>query len=119
MAETAGPISRRPSLIDIWCYKEPGNEFCMFFVKLHVGEIWATANNYFYIYFQATSPVAPIQSASRSQTKSEKRSGNTLYQELAFHDIDASMVDGDDGADITGTILVRYFILNILLHFVV
>lgn len=38
----------------------------------------------------------------RSQTKSEKRSGNTLYQELAFHDTDAGLADGDDGADITG-----------------
>ncbi|XP_049884716.1 JNK-interacting protein 3 isoform X2 [Pectinophora gossypiella] len=53
---------------------------------------------------QATSPVAPPSgSVSKSQTKSEKRSGNTLYQELAFHDTDASMAEGDDGADITGS----------------
>ncbi|KAI8431110.1 hypothetical protein MSG28_001165 [Choristoneura fumiferana] len=54
---------------------------------------------------QATSPVAPpnASSVSKSQTKSEKRSGNTLYQELAFHDTDASMAEGDDGADITGS----------------
>ncbi|CAH0715926.1 unnamed protein product, partial [Brenthis ino] len=52
---------------------------------------------------QATSPVAPPASAGRSQTKSERRSGNTLYQELAFHDTDAGVTDGDDGADITGS----------------
>ncbi|XP_063372894.1 JNK-interacting protein 3 [Cydia amplana] len=53
---------------------------------------------------QATSPVAPNQSSvSKSQTKSEKRSGNTLYQELSFHDTDASIAEGDDGADITGS----------------
>ncbi|XP_026315689.1 JNK-interacting protein 3-like isoform X2 [Hyposmocoma kahamanoa] len=51
---------------------------------------------------QATSPVAPLNSG-KSQTKSEKRSGNTLYQELSFHDTDASMVEGDEGADITGS----------------
>lgn len=51
---------------------------------------------------QATSPVAPVNSG-KSQTKSEKRSGNTLYQELSFHDAtDTSMVEGDEGADITG-----------------
>lgn len=50
---------------------------------------------------QATSPVAPLNSG-KSQTKSEKRSGNTLYQELSFHDTDASMVEGDESADITG-----------------
>ncbi|XP_052746804.1 JNK-interacting protein 3 isoform X2 [Bicyclus anynana] len=55
---------------------------------------------------QATSPVAPPKSASttgKSQTKSEKRSGNTLYQELAFHDTEANMAEGDDGADFTGS----------------
>ncbi|XP_032527218.2 JNK-interacting protein 3 isoform X3 [Danaus plexippus] len=51
---------------------------------------------------QATSPVTPQAPAGRSQTKSEKRSGNTLYQELAFHDTDGG-VEGDDGADITGS----------------
>ncbi|CAH2104031.1 unnamed protein product [Euphydryas editha] len=50
---------------------------------------------------QATSPVAPP--AGRSQTKSEKRSGNTLYQELAFHDTDVTIAEGDEGADITGS----------------
>ncbi|XP_030040347.1 JNK-interacting protein 3 isoform X5 [Manduca sexta] len=53
---------------------------------------------------QATSPVAPPNSnTGKSQTKSEKRSGNTLYQELAFHDTDASIAEGDEGADITGS----------------
>lgn len=53
---------------------------------------------------QATSPVAPPNSnTGKSQTKSEKRSGNTLYQELAFHDTDASINDGDESADITGS----------------
>lgn len=50
---------------------------------------------------QATSPVAPLNSG-KSQTKSEKRSGNTLYQELSFQDMDANMVEGDESADITG-----------------
>ncbi|RVE47415.1 hypothetical protein evm_007925 [Chilo suppressalis] len=54
--------------------------------------------------FQATSPVAPPNSSTgKSQTKSEKRSGNTLYQELAFHDTEANIAEGDDGADITGS----------------
>ncbi|XP_072930761.1 JNK-interacting protein 3 isoform X3 [Epargyreus clarus] len=53
---------------------------------------------------QATSPVAPLNSNSgKSQTKSEKRSANTLYQELAFHDTDASIAEGEEGADITGS----------------
>ncbi|XP_053623677.1 JNK-interacting protein 3 isoform X2 [Plodia interpunctella] len=53
---------------------------------------------------QATSPVAPQNSSvGRSQTKSEKRSGNTLYQELAFHDTESNINEGDDGADITGS----------------
>ncbi|XP_045509652.1 JNK-interacting protein 3 isoform X3 [Colias croceus] len=53
---------------------------------------------------QATSPVAPPSTnTGKSQTKSERRCGNTLYQELAFHDTDATMVDGDDGGDITGS----------------
>ncbi|XP_060809868.1 JNK-interacting protein 3 isoform X2 [Amyelois transitella] len=53
---------------------------------------------------QATSPVAPPNSSTgKSQTKSEKRSGNTLYQELAFHDTESNIVEGDDGADITGS----------------
>ncbi|XP_012549032.3 JNK-interacting protein 3 isoform X1 [Bombyx mori] len=55
---------------------------------------------------QATSPVAlPNSNIGKSQTKSEKRSGNTLYQELAFHDTDASIAEsqGDEGADITGS----------------
>lgn len=42
--------------------------------------------------------------ASKSQTKSEKRSGNTLYQELAFHDTDASIAEGEEGGDITGNL---------------
>jgi hypothetical protein len=54
---------------------------------------------------QATSPVAPNSSVSKSQTKNERRSGNTLYQELSFHDPDASIAEGDDGADITGNVL--------------
>lgn len=57
--------------------------------------------------YQATSPVAPPNSG-KSQTKSEKRSGNTLYQELSFHDIDASMVEGDESADITGKYTLVY-----------
>ncbi|CAK1554600.1 unnamed protein product [Leptosia nina] len=54
---------------------------------------------------QATSPVAPPSTnTGKSQTKSEKRSGNTLYQELAFHDTDANIVEGDDGdVPITGS----------------
>ncbi|XP_050360930.1 JNK-interacting protein 3 isoform X2 [Nymphalis io] len=52
---------------------------------------------------QATSPVAPPTGGSRSQTKSEKRSANTLYQELAFHDTDVTIAEGDEGADITGS----------------
>ncbi|XP_034839276.1 JNK-interacting protein 3 isoform X3 [Maniola hyperantus] len=53
---------------------------------------------------QATSPVAPLNSnTGRSQTKSEKRSANTLYQELAFHDTDVTIAEADDGADITGS----------------
>ncbi|CAH2217807.1 jg4238, partial [Pararge aegeria aegeria] len=51
----------------------------------------------------ATSPVAPPNAnTGRSQTKSEKRSGNTLYQELAFHDTEANINEVDDGADFTG-----------------
>ncbi|XP_039763202.1 JNK-interacting protein 3 isoform X2 [Pararge aegeria] len=53
---------------------------------------------------QATSPVAPPNAnTGRSQTKSEKRSGNTLYQELAFHDTEANINEVDDGADFTGS----------------
>ncbi|XP_048488412.1 JNK-interacting protein 3 isoform X3 [Plutella xylostella] len=52
---------------------------------------------------QATSPSTPMNaSMSRSQTKSEKRSANTLYQELAFNDTD-TIAEGDDGGDITGS----------------
>ncbi|XP_013179392.1 PREDICTED: JNK-interacting protein 3 isoform X3 [Papilio xuthus] len=48
---------------------------------------------------QATSPVAPQASTGRSHTKSEKRSANTLYQELAFQDSDPVV---EDETDITG-----------------
>nr|XP_049704169.1 JNK-interacting protein 3 isoform X2 [Helicoverpa armigera] len=53
---------------------------------------------------QATSPVAPpnAPNTGKSQTKSEKRSGNTLYQELAFQDVDPGIAEGED-ADITGS----------------
>ncbi|XP_075991589.1 JNK-interacting protein syd isoform X3 [Anticarsia gemmatalis] len=53
---------------------------------------------------QATSPVAPLNAPNtgKSQTKSEKRSGNTLYQELAFQDVDPGIVEGED-TDITGS----------------
>ncbi|CAH0703273.1 unnamed protein product [Spodoptera exigua] len=53
---------------------------------------------------QATSPVAPpnAPNSGKSQTKSEKRSGNTLYQELAFQDVDPGIAEGED-ADITGS----------------
>ncbi|XP_026745383.1 JNK-interacting protein 3 isoform X2 [Trichoplusia ni] len=55
---------------------------------------------------QATSPVAPLlpstPNTGKSQTKSEKRSGNSLYQELAFQDVDPGIVEGEDG-DITGS----------------
>ncbi|XP_063910982.1 JNK-interacting protein 3 isoform X4 [Zophobas morio] len=50
-----------------------------------------------------TSPVSPPgpqptnNNTGRLHTKKEQRSGNTLYQELSFQD-----VDGDDDADITG-----------------
>ncbi|XP_068621109.1 JNK-interacting protein 3 isoform X5 [Battus philenor] len=53
---------------------------------------------------QATSPVAPPNAnTGRSQTKSEKRSGNTLYQELAFQESDAIIAEGDDFTDVTGS----------------
>ncbi|XP_041986356.1 JNK-interacting protein 3 isoform X2 [Aricia agestis] len=53
---------------------------------------------------QATSPVAPPNSnTGKSQTKSEKRSANTLYQELAFNDNEGNIGEGDDGGDITGS----------------
>ncbi|VVC94256.1 unnamed protein product [Leptidea sinapis] len=53
---------------------------------------------------QATSPVAPSAGKTgRSQTKSEKRSGNTLYQELSFHDSDANAAEGDESGDVTGS----------------
>ncbi|XP_018571079.1 JNK-interacting protein 3 isoform X4 [Anoplophora glabripennis] len=43
------------------------------------------------------SPQAPTTNNSRINTKKEERSGNTLYQELSYHD------DGDeDASDITG-----------------
>ncbi|XP_056648463.1 JNK-interacting protein 3 isoform X2 [Diorhabda sublineata] len=49
-----------------------------------------------------TSPVTPQQpmqnNNSRINTKREQRSGNTLYQELSYHDVDAD----DDSGDITG-----------------
>lgn len=53
---------------------------------------------------QATSPVVPPNTSNtgKSQTKSEKRSGNTLYQELAFQDVDPGIVEGED-TDITGS----------------
>lgn len=57
------------------------------------------------VLFQATSPVTPqnnVVSGGRSQTKREQRSGNTLYQELSFHDADSNLNEGDDSADITG-----------------
>lgn len=63
------------------------------------------------IYLQATSPVAPPVTG-RSQTKIEKRSGNTLYQELAFHDTEANIAEGDDGADITGKFVVFSLLYN-------
>lgn len=44
----------------------------------------------------------PITHTGKSQTKSEMRCGNSLYQEIAFHDADASNVEGDEAADITG-----------------
>lgn len=59
-------------------------------------------NNVFYS--QATSPVTPVN-LGKSQTKSEKRSGNTLYQELSFHDTDIGAAD-DDGAEITGKFIL-------------
>lgn len=43
--------------------------------------------------------MAPQASAGRSHTKSEKRSANTLYQELAFQDSDPIV---EDETDITG-----------------
>lgn len=52
-----------------------------------------------------TSPVSPPaqvnNNTGRVQTRREQRSGNTLYQELSFQDVDA-LGDMDDGADITG-----------------
>lgn len=36
------------------------------------------------------SPVPPTQSVGRSTTKNEKRSANTLYQELSFQDNEES-----------------------------
>ncbi|XP_031347339.1 JNK-interacting protein 3 isoform X2 [Photinus pyralis] len=52
-----------------------------------------------------TSPISPpVQvnnNTGRVQTRREQRSGNTLYQELSFQDVDA-LGDMDDGADITG-----------------
>lgn len=48
------------------------------------------------------APLLPsTPNTGKSQTKSEKRSGNTLYQELAFQDVDPGIVEGEDG-DITG-----------------
>ncbi|XP_052751330.1 JNK-interacting protein 3 isoform X2 [Galleria mellonella] len=52
---------------------------------------------------QATSPVAPPNSGGKSQTKSEKRSGNTLYQELSFNECDTTLTEAEDSADITGS----------------
>lgn len=53
---------------------------------------------------QATSPVVqPTWRVGKSQTKSEKRSGNTLYQELSFHDSDSNVVENEEGSDITGS----------------
>lgn len=56
-----------------------------------------------FILFQATSPVTPSNSnVGKSKKKSEQRSGNTLYQELAFPDTDTSMVEGEENNYITG-----------------
>ncbi|CAG9856362.1 unnamed protein product [Phyllotreta striolata] len=48
-----------------------------------------------------TSPISPqpVQNNnSRMNTKKEQRSGNTLYQELSYHDVD----NDDEAGDITG-----------------
>ncbi|XP_059079883.1 JNK-interacting protein 3-like isoform X4 [Tigriopus californicus] len=47
------------------------------------------------------TPLTPMQTSGMSQTKSETRTGNNLYQELSFHDAEA-LGDVDEGADITG-----------------
>ncbi|XP_015431067.1 PREDICTED: JNK-interacting protein 3 isoform X2 [Dufourea novaeangliae] len=53
-----------------------------------------------------TSPTAVEKLATtpsgRSRTDREQRSGNTLYQELSFQDVDA-LGEMDEGADITGS----------------
>ncbi|TRY73155.1 hypothetical protein TCAL_13038 [Tigriopus californicus] len=46
------------------------------------------------------TPLTPMQTSGMSQTKSETRTGNNLYQELSFHDAEA-LGDVDEGADIT------------------
>lgn len=54
---------------------------------------------------QATSPVVQAAPANqgKSQTKSEKRSGNTLYQELSFQDVETNIAEGEDADNITGS----------------
>lgn len=42
----------------------------------------------------------PLQASGKSHTKREQRSGNTLYQELSFQDVEA-LGEMDEGADIT------------------
>ncbi|CAG9816038.1 unnamed protein product [Phaedon cochleariae] len=44
------------------------------------------------------SPQTPQNNNSRMNTKKEQRSGNTLYQELSYHDLDGD----EDASDITG-----------------
>lgn len=47
-----------------------------------------------------TEDFPPAQPAGKSHTKREQRSGNTLYQELSFQDVEA-LGEMDEGADIT------------------
>ncbi|XP_034254464.1 JNK-interacting protein 3 isoform X4 [Thrips palmi] len=49
-----------------------------------------------------TEDFPPTQPAGKSHTKREQRSGNTLYQELSFQDVEA-LGEMDEGADITGS----------------
>lgn len=50
----------------------------------------------------AAEKLAPSTTSGRSRTEREQRSGNTLYQELSFQDVDA-LGEMDEGADITGS----------------
>lgn len=51
-----------------------------------------------------TSPTAPTaQSTGRSTTKNEKRSANTLYQELSFQDNEES-----EENEVTGLLFVHF-----------